>query len=419
MTDSYICSVTVRDEKPGRPLRWARDALVIAVIIWGLFEVVARVATKPAGPHFVPAIAGHALVPYRLDEDTMRGFLAEWTPEKFTAPDAEIGWVLAPNADGPYGDTNPQGVRTVDPAHVYAERPDDDITRILTFGDSFTFGDEVASQDTWQAQLERADPRVEAINYGVGGYGTDQAYLRSRRVGRSMHGQVSVLGIWVENVCRNLNVFRFYLAPNTAMIQKPRFVLEGGALRLAASPMLGPDALTEVAAGRGPRELLALDEWYDESVTTERPWHLSRAVRAAQTIVDMYQRKQRRERLYTGEDPRGIAVTVAIAEQFARDAQADGMRPLVVVFPMDAYLERLHAEEDQLPLVRALRAAHLEVIDTGPAITRAARAEGKSALFMPFGHLSPRGNALVAEAVGRWLAPLVASRGDDSAALVP
>ncbi len=407
------------DEEPGRPLRWARDALVIALIIWGLFEIVARVASKPTGPHFVPSIAGHALLPYQVDEEAMRGFLDAWTADKFTAPDAELGWVLAPSTMGPYGSTNPQGVRAVTAEHVYADRPAADVTRVLTFGDSFTFGDEVTSSETWQAQLERSNPRVEAINFGVGGYGTDQAYLRARRVGRSMNAQVSVLGIWVENVCRNLNVFRFYLAPNSAFIQKPRFVLEEGALRLVASPSLDREGLLQTAIGHGPPELLALDEWYDAEATTDRPWHLSRAVRAAQTIVDMYQRKRRRERLYAGEDPRGIAVTVAIAQQFARDTEEAGMRPLVVVFPMDAYLERLHSEDGQLPLTRALRAAKLEVVDTGPAIARAARAEGKDALFMPLGHLSPRGNALVADAVGQWLTPLIAARGATSTAAVP
>jgi hypothetical protein len=52
------------------------------------------------------------------------------------------------------------------------------VTRIVAFGDSFTHGDEVPNQETWEYLLEQSRDEVEVMNFGVQGYGADQAYLR-------------------------------------------------------------------------------------------------------------------------------------------------------------------------------------------------------------------------------------------------
>jgi len=59
--------------------------------------------------------------------------------------------------------------------------------RVALVGDSFTFGMEVPYEDTWGAQLERAlAGDVQVLNFGVDGYGVDQAYLRYRKM--CVHG---------------------------------------------------------------------------------------------------------------------------------------------------------------------------------------------------------------------------------------
>jgi hypothetical protein len=49
--------------------------------------------------------------------------------------------------------------------------------RVLILGDSFTEGAHVAEDDLFSARLERANPQLEVLNTGVGGYGTVQEYL--------------------------------------------------------------------------------------------------------------------------------------------------------------------------------------------------------------------------------------------------
>ncbi len=64
-------------------------------------------------------------------------------------------------------------------------------------GDSFTFGYGVGDLDSWCAQLERADPRLETINMGQQGYGIDQAYLWYLRDGAPLAPDLHVFAfIW-------------------------------------------------------------------------------------------------------------------------------------------------------------------------------------------------------------------------------
>src|SRR5690606_2816732 len=137
-------------------------------------------------------------------------------------------------------------------------------------GDSFTFGDEVGDDDTWAVALERALAEhgiaAEVLNFGVNGYGTDQAYLRWRRDGRRFAPDVVVYGFQPENALRNLNVFRaLYFAATDMPLQKPRFLLEGGAddraLRAIGQPTIAPRDMLAALADLDRQPLAAYDRY--------------------------------------------------------------------------------------------------------------------------------------------------------------
>jgi len=54
--------------------------------------------------------------------------------------------------------------------------------KILTVGDSFTWGDQVSDGDTWQSCLNKKYPDFEFVNAGVFGYGTYQSLMRSQEI---------------------------------------------------------------------------------------------------------------------------------------------------------------------------------------------------------------------------------------------
>ena len=86
--------------------------------------------------------------------------------------DAELGWTntpFAPDRDDAlcFSSRGARGRRE------YAAETPEGVTRILTFGDSFTYCAEVGDLDAWQHQLEQRRADLEVPNFGVGGYGTD------------------------------------------------------------------------------------------------------------------------------------------------------------------------------------------------------------------------------------------------------
>jgi len=314
-------------------------------------------------------------------------------------PDDELGWVVAKN--GKYKveyESNAQGVRA--PAdRVYTTVPQPGKVRIVAVGDSFTHCDEVKNDETWEAALEGLRNDLEVLNLGVPGFGTDQAMMRYRRDGVRFRPHISILGIWTENICRNLNIVRYYLNPLSSPLNKPRFLLADGELKLINSPVMPREVLAQLLSQPEAFPLLQYEYWYDPMETTPHFYQHSALLRAAQSIRAQYQRKMRREKLYSGADPAGIAATVAIAKQFAKEAEAAGSKPIILLIPMRHHLEekRLYATEDAFPLGRALRNEHLEVVDLGFELAKDASLDLDRLWIRQGGHLTPAGNLRLAQ----------------------
>ena len=394
-----------RRRRPG-----GRRLLAALVIFVALLELVARLATRTA-PNGMPSVLGYPLLPFRPTEALIRGWQASTVGSSYVVPDAELGWCVgasgvSKNDDGSVLYTsNAQGLRA--PAdRVYAEQPPAGRVRVLTVGDSFTHCDDVPDDATWQVALEAARPELEVINLGVPGYGTDQALLRWRRDGRRFRSQLVLLGIWPENMCRNLNMIRYYLVPSEGYRAKPRLRMEGGALTTLNSPVMGLDELVATLTEPEAHPLLADERWYlpDES----RPsWLQSlRSVRIAESLVALTARKQARERMYSGEDRSAIEMTAAIAETFAREVREAGSTPLVVLIPMRELLAA-HTAAEPFPLVAELRARGLDVLDLGPTFGRTVLQLGNERMYVAQGHYTPEGNRLLAAALEEQLRPWI------------
>ncbi len=395
---------------PRRRARKRFIVLLIAFLAAGtllLAEVAARFLTTTA-ENGMPSFGGYPLLPYLPEEALVRAWQRRKESASYVVADAELGWTLAPNAgagpangNGRY-ETNAQGARAPRD-RVYAPAAPPGKTRIVAVGDSFTHGDEVAYDETWEVRLEALRPDLEVVNFGVPGYGTDQAMLRWRKDGRALNAGIAVLGIWPENICRNLNVVRYYLNPAGAFSTKPRFVHSGGGVILINSPVLaGPELASSLAAPEG-EPLFARDRWYLPSETTPRAYQRLRVARVAASLWNFRARREERRRLYSDADPAGNDLTVAIAKQFSAEAFAAGSRPLILIMPMRDLLEEYSAE-GSLPLVRKLRAAGLDVLDPTAAMAEALHDSAAPEIYLAGGHFSPRGNLLLAEFLAAKLA---------------
>ncbi|HXB57369.1 MAG TPA: hypothetical protein VN461_21590 [Vicinamibacteria bacterium] len=393
--------------------RWTLFLLIQAAATLLLCELAVRLITTTNPDNGMAMIGRYPLLPYRPAPEAVRAWLQR-PPGGYVVADSELGWTVAPGGRTPDGlyQANAEGARA--PAdRSYGERSLPGRLRLVTVGDSFTHGDGVGLEDTWQRELERRRADLEVVNLGVPGYGTDQAYLRWRRDGARLNPHFALLGIWPEDICRNLNVVRFFLQPagGFGFLSKPRFIRADDRLQTLNLPVLEGEPLVRALIDPLNSPLLRHDYWAIPNDLELHSWQHLRVARAFATVANLYRRRELRQRLYAGTDPAGIEVTVAIAEAFARDVRRKGAVPVVVLIPMLDLLQR-YAEENSLPLAQALRARKLDVIDLGPPMARLVHERGPSSCFAADSHLSPEGNRWLAGWLLDRLAPwLDAARG--------
>lgn len=133
-------------------------------------------------------------------------YRASQSPESYHDYDEVIGWtarrnIFYPDFFGPgkYIRINGQGFR--EDSDSAAAEPDGK-ARILCSGDSFTFGQGVANDETWCHQLVDFLPNVDPVNLGQSGYGVDQSYLWYMRAGRELQHRAHVFAFIGADLAR-------------------------------------------------------------------------------------------------------------------------------------------------------------------------------------------------------------------------
>jgi hypothetical protein len=284
---------------------------------------------------------------------------------------------------------------------------------VALFGDSFTNGAEVGDDVAWGNVLaQRLHCRV--ANYGVGGYGTDQAYLRFRDRADD-HPPIVILGIFEDNLQRNVNRYRELLAPTEGFSFKPRFRLDDhGELKLVPMPLLDP---REARAFIESPERFLTDEYFlpgsDAGPVRPRfPFTLAalrllhhpdiRAVLAGHPYW---------ERFYQpGHASGALETTMGIIRAFQEGASSRGQRLLIVVFPSPKTLVRI-GKTGRRPyqnLIDRVRVTRIPLVDlAGDILARLSLRSPCEIATHPKpcrGHYSAEANAWVAEIVQEALA---------------
>src|SRR5262249_10941982 len=143
--------------------------------------------------------------------------------------DDEIGWPSARNAVAPPRDWT--GAKH-NPDFLETDRP-----CASAYGPSFVWGDDVPLARGWVEQLSRK-LGCRVANYGVSGYGTDQAYVRFLNLTQD-EAPVTLFGISPENIMQNVNQYRGFLGYGPSPIGlKGRFVLDDGRLEWIHRPRI-------------------------------------------------------------------------------------------------------------------------------------------------------------------------------------
>lgn len=289
--------------------------------------------------------------------------------------------------------------------------PDSLAPCVALYGDSFTWASEVDDADAWSSVLGRLlDCRV--ANYGVGGYGSDQAYLRylqheQQRPNETARAPVVVLNHLSENILRNVTQYFGMLYHGHEHGFKPRFVLgENGTLTLAPLPTFSRQAY--LAAVDRPEDVFPDDHFAPGGpggVTRLRfPYLLSILkafrhyhVRAALTRTPRY------EPFYDpGHEAEGLQLTSAILSAFVADVTGNGASALVTLLPTGEDLLAYQARQrwPYQPLLDTLEARGLPVLNVGSGLMEHLRGEDPCLLFDSCGgHYNERGYEAIAQIV--------------------
>jgi hypothetical protein len=298
-------------------------------------------------------------------------------------------------------------------AKYNSEFPEPGHACVSAYGDSFIFGADIPPADGWIEQLAHL-LGCRVANYGFSGYGTDQALLRFRRNAND-EAPLVLLGIFAENVVRNVNQYRalmgYELGPHSL---KGRFVLDAaGGLVWVPRPRLDADGFVDL--NRAPAEFLPreylLPDTRDGTVTLRFPYAL--ALLRIALMPRLWTHITRRPwwgEFFAFDHPSGaLPLTMAIVDAFAREAARRGKRTLVLMLP-DADSFRLRSAGgtfEYAPLVAALTSKAIDVFDTGPALLAALGERRYCVLYSRpdrcTGHFGRFGSTIVAEVVATEL----------------
>ena len=218
-----------------------------------------------------------------------------------------------------------------------------DTTTIATYGDSFTYCAEVGDSDTWQTFLA-SKIQSNVLNFGVGAFGTDQAFLKYKKH-ESIVTKVVILCIYPENISRIVNIYRpFYMYKEANGLTKPRFILEGDKFQMLQNPVGTTDEMINLLNLQFVRNLGKLDSWYqlDQKLTPisfpymvsllpyRRPI-LEQINLSASKVMPNFFKPVFPWNFYDETEP--FAIMTHIVDSFVETAQLRGSIPIILIMP--------------------------------------------------------------------------------------
>jgi lysophospholipase L1-like esterase len=325
---------------------------------------------------------------------------------------------------------NSHGLR--DRERAYATPPG--TFRVLALGDSFVEAYSVPLEDAVTQVLERSlrarGCAAEVINGGTNGYSTDQEYLFYQSEGVRYRPRVVLLFFHYNDVVYNERQ-DYFGAP------KPVFEMTGDELRLHRYPVREPPARRPPSPRDDKAEEgLALFAWVRQRMWYGAPRAYSVLARAGlwspmpKVPIRLELRVYQRDSVPEIEE--AWDKTAAILGALAREVESQGARLLLVSVP-----SRLEVDETTWELTQALyqvddrtwdrqqvmrrlasvaQASRVPMLDlTGP-LRDGYRGWGRRPYYTYDGHWSPRGHAIAAAEIQRfleaqrWLEPCEPSR---------
>ena len=309
--------------------------------------------------------------------------------------DDQMGWSVGSSrrsANGLYRSSR-KGIRA--PLEGVEFTKAEEKPTVALLGDSFTFGEEVGYEDSWGYHLDQLlGAEVQVLNFGVPGYGVDQAYLRYEKDAKRWKPTVVIFGLFSHDFQRTMTVYPFLAHPYWDMpFSKPRFILSDGTLERLNAPPLRPEAIfSHPSIIELP--FLELDYGYVESAWQQSFYHASYLFRLFVSWFPPWSA----ETPDFSEDTQ-VAINGSIFRSFIQSVAQEQTIPIMVYFPASGDLNREPSSPSAV-VTRTLQEAGItSYVDMTPCVIDVDDADR----FMPRGHLAPKAS----EAMAKCLLPVV------------
>ncbi len=408
-----VVSSPVRDRRErhlSRP-RLIFFLFLLTVLIIGLLEVLSWV-----GIFMLPAHrrARRTSGIYKEQSAMIRAWLDPSRPHHLEFH-AVLGWRYAPNFRDRDTQMNSRALRS---SREYEPLPSAHVLRIAAFGDSFVYGSEVDNANAWPGLMEAQNPDMDVLNYGVGGYGVDQAYLRYLLEGADLAPHIVLIGFSPDDINRTVNVYRRFLTDLDSPLIKPRYILtREGRLSLLEMPAQLQDYQRMLNDPSTIRRFGQNDYWYVRCMYQTPLYDWLATVRIGCTLAAWtYRRHLDPDRPIDGQfynvNSTAFRIQAELFREFSASVRQSGAKPLVLMLPDERAIERVRQGERPVyePLLVHMRAHSIDYVDAGEAFREASvnSPRGTKYWFAPGGHYSREGNQRVAA----WLAKTMRSRVD-------
>jgi hypothetical protein len=288
-------------------------------------------------------------------------------------------------------------------------------TLISAYGDSFVHCDEVEDRETWETYLaEKIHSNV--LNFGVGGYAPDQAYLKYVELGAKAPTPIVILGALPENINRVVNVFRtFYNFDDPLGLTKPRFIHRRTGSELLSNPIASRDELVKLEDPHFIASIGENDYWYQRSLKlppvrfpytySAIQWRavIGRKIRESiSRQIPYYVAPVFAENLYDEDEP--LATMCEVLDRFVQTARERGSVPVIALMAHTDFIKEILecGTSRYAPLVRHLRTKKYYFVDLNFEIARAKPSETRLLSFSR-NHPTPEANKMVADLIACYL----------------
>ena len=256
----------------------------------------------------------------------------------------------------------------------------------VSFGDSFTFGEEVQQSETWEDQASSI-LSCKISNYGVGGFGLDQTVLLYE--GLAPKSELVLVGLYPEMMKRNVAASWIFYGSLKDKPLKPYFTIDTQSKALQQIPMPDSDAIEKLKAYHR-------EDLYFQAYDIKFPYSLhaikAPLIRARQILA---------KRIDFLRDSKVNEIQLGLLNRFRASIHQNQAKPAFIVFP--SHPEIIKGQFIYLGQLLADKALTPEdcIINPGPELHHALKNNQK--IFAPAGHFNQLGNLIVANVVATQL----------------